>query len=113
MFPSTEELIPEVMLAKLPYSMVLLIKERYETLGVNYLTNIPIEDGRLINKMMITDRIENCLEEVIDAVFCILGWSFKCQEAAKDFPIEGELALNNLIQTYSLLKDAQANGSYS
>ena len=101
------------MLAILPDSLAAEIKERYETLGDKYLSDKFHTDGRQINGMMFTDRIINCKEEVVDAVFCILGQIFKetvkgIEPSENMFPM-----LYGLIQVYSLLSLEYVRGNYS
>lgn len=69
--------MPKPLLSIIPSELAREIEERYEKLGAKYLTDQTTEDGRPINGLMFTSRIENCREEVVDAVFCILGWIFK------------------------------------
>lgn len=76
-YPSIDELMPEAMLGIIPASLAKEIAYRYETLGPKYLSEAHTKDGRPVNSMMFTSRIQNCREEVVDAVFCILGWIFK------------------------------------
>lgn len=89
------------------------IKERYETLGGKYLTMYQHEDGRFVNGMMYTDRIENCLEEIVDAAFCMVGWIFKCKAKGLEEPYVGLKILGELVQIYEELKAEKANGTYS
>lgn len=112
-FPSTEELIPPVLLAKLPAKLVKDIADRYETLGEKYLTEEVYFDGRRINGMMFTSRIDNCLEEVVDAVFCILGWIFKVAHKGQAIPINAYSCLTGLIEVYSMLEAERYGGAQS
>lgn len=79
--------MPKPLLSIIPSELAREIEERYEKLGAKYLTDQTTEDGRPINGMMFTSRIENCREEVVDAVFCILGWIFKVNH---DIGADGE-----------------------
>lgn len=112
-YPSTEELIPEVFQAMLPASLVKEITERYETLGFRYASEKLSEDGRLINNMMFTSRIDNCLEEVVDAAFCMLGWAFKSK--VNNLPISDSCytALQSLCDIYTLLVSEREAGAQS
>lgn len=109
-YPSTEELIPEVFQAMLPASLVKEITERYETLGFKYVSGEKLsEDGRLVNDMMYTSRIDNCLEEIVDATFCILGQIFKDSVVNKPSSDNLYTVLQSLIDIYSLLKMESIN----
>lgn len=111
-YPSTEQLIPEVMKAKLPMSLVEEITERYETLGTKYLSEEEF-DGRPVNQMMFTDRIINCREEVVDAVFCMLGQIFKEQSnGSEEIDDNIYFILEGLTNIYSALMFMQFNQSY-
>lgn len=100
-YPSVEELMPKILLTKIPESLACEIRTRYEELGVKYLTENVHTDGRFINAMMYTSRVANCLEEIVDAVFCILGWIFRSQGG--DIPDSAYICLDMLIDIYSLL----------
>lgn len=102
-YPSIDELMPEELLAKIPATLARDIKERYDTLGEKYLTINTQEDGRLINGMMYTNRVENCIEEIIDAVFCMLGWIFKARAMDLVPNDSAYFAMTGLIEVYSLL----------
>lgn len=103
-YPSIDELMPEPLMNMLPVNLARDISIRYETLGGKYLSAEFHNDGRQINAMMFTSRIVNCLEEIIDSVFCILGQIFK------ETVDGGEPAdylfdvLTGLINLYGLLK---------
>lgn len=113
-YPSISELMPNILLSRIPASLAAEISERYETLGGKYLTGNFTEDGRQINGMMYTSRIDNCLEEIVDAVFCMLGWIFKSNlNCAGAIPDSAYASLQGLIEIYSLLKAEQANGTFS
>lgn len=113
MYPSVEELIPDLLMNKLPKNLAEEIIHRYQTLGPNYLTDVRHLDGRPVNGMIYTDRIVNCLEEVVDAVFCILGQIFKDTNSGH-MPSEN-LAdiLDGLIHVWTLLSLEYAKGGYS
>lgn len=102
-YPSIDELIPQVMYAKLPAALALEIADRYQTLGGKYQTMYQHTDGRFINGMMFTDRIQNCLEEVVDGVFCLLGDIFRYSAAGIEPTDNIYTILDGLIQVYSLL----------
>lgn len=105
--------MPAPLLSIIPASLAKELEERYENLGTKYLTEITHDDGRLVNQMMYTSRIQNCREEVVDAVFCILGWILKATlpenpESRFVFqpnspPDSAYEALKALIMVYSLL----------
>lgn len=111
--PSIEELIPSILRAKLPASLIEEIAERYESLGDKYITEAVSKDGRHVNAMMFTDRIINCREEIVDAVFCILGQVFK-DGYYGDQPSDILYDLMvGLIEIYSSLKFLEAEGKYT
>lgn len=123
-YPSIEELMPDSLLSIIPANLAKEIEERYRTLGDKYLTENTTEDGRRINGMMYTSRIDNGLEEIVDAVFCVLGWILKTSPKAAAHstlyytvpitpPDSAYTALTGLIEIYSLLKAEQASGAYS
>lgn len=111
-YPSTEELIPEVFQAMLPASLVKEITERYETLGPGYVTDEKYE-GRFVNNMMNTSRIDNCLEEIVDAAFCMLGWAFKAKHSGKHIPDSCYTVLQSLCDMYTLLVSERESGAQS
>ena len=102
-YPSIDELMPQVLLSLIPASLAAEIRERYLTLGDKYQTMYQHTDGRFINGMMFTDRIDNCLEEVVDAVFCILGQIFKDTEVNIEPSANLYSILEGFIHIYSLL----------
>lgn len=107
-YPSINELMPEILLARIPATLAKEIATRYETLGTKYLTEHKTDDGRRINAMMFTSRVANCLEEVVDSVFCVLGWIFKCGEEGEEPPDAAYSCLVGFIEIYSLLKSEEA-----
>ena len=102
------------MKAFLPQSLVEEIAERYETLGEKYLTDQALPDGRRINGMIFTDRIVNCREEVVDAVFCILGQVFKDVHHGQHSPTENlDVMLDGLVKIYSLCVQLEEQQNYT
>lgn len=102
-YPSVDELIPYELKTRIPVALYDEIVYRYHTLGGKYLTEHKHDDGRRINGMMFTNRVENCIEEIVDAVFCILGWIFKHISEGSTPPDSAFTALEQLINLYSLL----------
>ena len=88
---------------RLPHRLVGELSMRYEHLGEKYLTEQLHVDGRRVNAMMFTSRVGNCLEEVVDSVFCILGWIFKASRSGKPIPRSAYPILDQLINVYTLL----------
>lgn len=107
-YPSIEELMPEVMLARIPESLARDIRERYATLGTKYLTDQVHTDGRKINAMMFTSRVANANEEIVDAAFCMLGTIFKAQANKEEIPDWSYQVLMGCIEIYSMLKAVEA-----
>ena len=105
-YPSTEELMPELIRARLPALLCDEVEERYRTLGEKYVTDIVHEDGRYINGCMYKSSAQDAVEEVIDAVFNTLVWIFKINGGAGDQSSAESswLILQGLIETYALLK---------
>lgn len=103
-YPSTAELMPEMMLNILPANLATEVAERYEGLGLKYATDKLHLDGRLINAMMFTSRVANCREEVVDSVFCMLGWIFESRVKTGTIPDSAYTILQGLIQIYGILK---------
>lgn len=113
-YPSIEELIPKSLKAFLPQSLVEEISVRYETLGDKYLTEQILPDGRQINGMIFSDRLVNCREEVVDAVFCILGQIFKDVNHGKHEPSENlSEMLGGLTKIYSLCVQMEEQQDYT
>lgn len=114
-YPSESELLDPEILAMIPASLAEEVRHRYKTLGNKYLTAQQHYDGRFINGMMFTSRIDNCLEEVVDAVFCVIGWLFKhrVDPTTYDFPPVGDNILKALCDIYTALKVEQINGTNS
>jgi hypothetical protein len=111
-YPSAEELMPSILKAKLPASLVDEIAVRYETLGDKYLTEAVSSDGRRVNGMMFTDRIQNCREEIVDAVFCILGQIFKDGVTGNQPDDNLYFLLEGLIEIYSGLAYMEESKNY-
>lgn len=112
-YPSISELLPPLLLAKIPHKLAEEITERYATLGDKYLTDALYTDGRPINGMMFTDRMVNANEEIIDAVFCVIGQIFKDINAGKE-PNEGlRSVLNSLCTVYVWFSNEIAAGGYT
>ena len=102
-YPSIGELIPPILETRLPSRLIAEMSMRYEQLGDKYLTEQLHTDGRRINAMMFTSRVGNCIEEVVDAAFCILGWIFKAKAAGRPIPESAYPCLDMLTSVYSLL----------
>lgn len=107
-YPSIEELMPEVMQALIPEALAKEIRERYLTLGTKYATDQVHTDGRRINAMMFTSRVANCREEIVDAAFCMLGTIFKAQAAEEEIPDWAYTILRGCIEIYSMLMAVQS-----
>ena len=103
MYPSLEELIPPSLEAKIPSSLYKDIANRYLTLGPAYLTDFLTVDGRPINGMMYSDRVVNCIEEIVDAAFCLIGEIFKRTAKSIDPGENLYTLLDGINQIYSLL----------
>lgn len=112
-FPSITELLPDVLLAKIPAKLADEMAVRYATLGEKYLTEKTHTDDRRINEMMFTDRIINCNEEVVDAVFCIVGQLFKNKNTNAPSNPELYMVLDLLITVYSSLAVIFDRGEYA
>lgn len=107
-YPSIDELMPEILLARIPESLARDIRERYSTLGTKYLTDERHTDGRRINAMMFTSRVANANEEIVDAAFCMLGTIFKAQANEEEIPDWAYQVLMGCIEIYSMLKAVEA-----
>lgn len=103
MYPSIEELIPPALEAKIPSSLYKDIANRYLTLGPGYATDFITVDGRPINGMMYSDRVQNCIEEIVDAAFCVIGEIFKRNAKGIEPGQNMYILLEGIIQIYSLL----------
>ena len=113
-YPSADELLPRSMLGILPAALVVEITERYESLGTKYLSDKFWPDGRQINSMLFTDRIVNCREKVIDAVFCILGQIFKDLNHSDNQPDDALYSmLEALIAVYSICVSMEEGERYT
>jgi hypothetical protein len=106
-YPNTDELLPNMLLAKVPASLVLDITRRYKEYGPKYMTDGFHIDGRQINACMQRNSIQDAIEEVVDAVFNVLVWIFKL---SKDNSAYGQhagqqatSALAGLVDIYTLL----------
>lgn len=107
-YPSIDELMPEVLLARIPEALARDIRERYATLGTKYLTEDLHTDGRRINAMMYTSRVANANEEIVDAAFCMLGEIFKANVNQEEIPDWTYQVLLGCIEIYSMLKAVEA-----
>lgn len=76
-YPSFEELTPGVIRAVLPVTLYDVLEQRYKDLGPRYLTDQFYNDGRQINGCMFKSSVQDCLEEVVDAIFNTMVWMFK------------------------------------
>lgn len=108
-YPSIQELVPSELRRELPDALYNEIAFRYATLGEKYMTDKQFSDGRFINGMMFTNRIENCIEEVVDAVFCILGWILKHQLKEKPMNSVQFECLAHAVNLYNLLLKEKNN----
>lgn len=106
-YPSVQEIMPPVLLSRIPATLAKDIEERYLTLGEKYLTEELTVDGRRVNACMHNDSVQDAIEEVVDAVFNICVWIFKSMrpEQIEDFgyPENAYACLTGLIEIYSLL----------
>jgi len=97
----------------LPAELSEEVATRYATLGEKYLTDRVHTDERRINGMMDTNRLVNANEEIIDAVFCMLGQIFKDTVTNKEPSDNIYAALEGMIKVYQILKFEDDNGDYS
>lgn len=104
MYPSTQELLPDLLLSRIPSSLVDTIEERYNRLGPTYLTDKKHTDNRLINACMFRDSIQDCLEEIVDSVFNILVLIYKGRQYEPRIDDNAWSVLTGLIEIYSLLQ---------
>lgn len=119
-YPSAEEILPDIMLARVPASLASEIRERYELLGPKYVTDKVHTDGRLINGCMFKSSIQDALEEIVDCCFNVLVWIMKLDKAGT-IQYTGANAyqvLMGIIEIYSILviereRDALANSRVS
>jgi hypothetical protein len=102
-YPSTREIIPDLLLHKLPVSLVNQIEERYNLLGPKYVTEEVHLDGRFINGCMLKSSAQDAIEEVIDAVFNVLVLIFKNSKLGPVIPDELYSVLSGLIEIYTAL----------
>lgn len=102
-YPSIDELMPHVMLGFVPGALAQEVTERYENLGLKYLTNKKTEDGRWVNACMDKSSVQDCREEVIDAVFNTLVWIFKGSKSEQGIAPNAYPVLKNLIECYGIL----------
>lgn len=102
-YPSIEELLPDLLLSRIPASLAEDMQHRYETLGPKYLTDNMSSDGRRINACMFNSSVQDALEEVVDAVFNVCVWIYKGTIVGH---IEDNAypCLMGLIEIYALLK---------
>lgn len=112
-YPSIEELMPEPLLNLLPGPLAADVAARYLNLGEKYLTDALHTDGRRINGMMYTDRVVNANEEIIDAVFCMLGQIFKDTSKGMEPRDNIYVALELMIKLYQILKLEEQSGYYN
>lgn len=108
-YPNLEELLPEDIQAKIPISLFEEIRNRYETLGVKYMTDTQSDDGRFVNGCMYKSSIQDALEEVVDAVFNCLVWIFKERSGQMT---EGTVSMEliyRLIDVYTIIKVERIN----
>lgn len=112
-YPSIEELMPRPLLNILPSPLVEDVVTRYRELGDKYLTYALHTDGRRINGMMYTDRVVNANEEIVDAVFCMLGQIFKDTSKGMEPRDNIYVALELMIKLYQILKLEEQSGYYN
>lgn len=103
-YPSIEELIPQILTHRLPASLQDSLKTRYEELGGKYLTKEEYIDGRLTNACMFNNSLQDAVEEVVDAVFNNLVWMYKHERRNGKVPTVAMETLSGLIEIYSLMK---------
>jgi hypothetical protein len=114
-YPSIEEILPEVLLARVPASLASIITERYRTFGSKYVTQ-DTYNGRLVNSCMYKSSVQDALEEIVDATFNTLVWIFKLSDVDSwsgkgeyydEAGMEAMAVLMGLIEIYSLLMSAK------
>ena len=67
-----------------PGHLVFDLKERYRTLGEKYATDeIHEESGLRINSCMQRDNLQECYEEIVDAVFNVLVFIYRAPDSLK------------------------------
>lgn len=102
-YPSTQEIMPDLLLYKLPKKLVDDIEDRYERLGPKYVTEETHIDGRRINGCMLKSSSQDAIEEVIDAVFNILVLIFKNSRLDPVIPDQLYSILTGLVEIYTAL----------
>lgn len=108
-YPSIEEILPDLLLSRVPASLATEITERYRDLGGKYLLDEYTTDGRQVNACMHNDSVQDCLEEVVDAVFNTLVWIFKNRQYESRIPDNAWSILTGLLEIYSLLVVSKAD----
>lgn len=103
-YPSIEELTPETIKAIVPALLIEEIEFRYNELGDKYITVYKHPDGRQINACMFNSSVQDCREEVVDAVFNVLVWALKLHMHGDiQASTNAGLILKDLIHVYGLL----------
>lgn len=117
-YPSLKEILPEVLLTRIPSALAEEISTRYATLGPKYMTDQQHVDGRYINGCMFKSSANDALEEVVDAVFNILVLIFKTHNNTGVVPNEkvgqtsnAYIVLLGLLEIYSSLAALRAEGN--
>lgn len=112
-YPNIDELMPPLLQTRIPMQLGEEIKRRYNELGDKYQTMNQHTDGRFMNGMMFTSRIDNALEEIVDAVFCMLGHVFRCTARGEEPSENIYTALTGLIDIWSLLTVEKTNDPFA
>ena len=107
MYPSLDELIASLGeatgIVALPESLIALLRYRYNEHGMEYATSQRHPDGRITNKCMYNDSIQDAQEELNDAIFNLLVAILKQGKGYRQkvlYPWAPRQALNFAIQAW-------------
>ncbi len=81
-WPSIAELEGSPGNTKIPASLMALIQKRYEEHAPEYVSNEMHHSGLPYNKCMFSDSLQECEEEVVDAVFNAMVYNMRAQLGA-------------------------------
>ena len=81
-WPSITEMEASPGNTKIPASLMTLISKRYEEHAPEYISDDMHFSGKPYNKCMFSDSLQECEEEIVDAVFNAMVYNMRAQLGA-------------------------------
>lgn len=106
MYPSLNELLEAYSATPIPPQLIQDLFQRYNAHGMEYATELRQPDGKIINRCMLNDSVQDAREELTDAIFNLLVCCLKKDTAILEKEIHSwrpRAALAYAIKAWALI----------